>query len=158
MPVIEISTHIAAPLERCFQLSLSVDVHTLSTAHTGEKAVAGLTSGIMQLGDFVTWRAKHFGIWQELTSKITEYQYPTYFCDEMQKGAFKSFHHEHHFSVEENYTLVKDVFSFRSPFGLLGKMANVLVLEKYMKQFLLQRNQAIKSIAESDEWKNVPGI
>jgi ligand-binding SRPBCC domain-containing protein len=68
-----------------------------STAQTGEKAVAGVTSGVTKHGDYVTWRARHFGIWQELSSRITEYTYPTYFCDEMISGAFKSFRHEHHF-------------------------------------------------------------
>ncbi|QHT68743.1 SRPBCC family protein [Rhodocytophaga rosea] len=158
MAVIELQTQIAAPIERCFTLSLSVDVHTLSTAHTGEKVVGGVRTGVMQLGEHVTWRARHFGIWQELTSKITEYQYPTYFCDEMQKGAFKSMRHEHHFSIQGDHTLMTDLFEFESPLGVLGKLANTLVLYTYMRNLLTQRNAVIKSIAEGEQWKNLPGI
>lgn len=158
MPLIELQTHIAAPIERCFTLSLSVDVHTLSTAHTGEKVVAGVRTGVMQLGEHVTWRARHFGIWQELTSKITEYKYPTYFCDEMQKGAFKSLRHEHHFSTKGNHTLMTDLFVFESPLGILGKLANILILNNYMQNLLIKRNAIIKSIAEGEQWKSLPGI
>jgi ligand-binding SRPBCC domain-containing protein len=158
MAVIELQTKIAAPIERCFTLSLSVDVHTLSTAHTGEKVVGGVHTGVMQWGDSVTWRARHFGIWQELTSKITAYQYPTYFCDEMQKGAFESMRHEHHFSTQGYHTLMTDLFVFEAPLGVLGKLANVLVLHKYMQNLLIQRNAVIKTIAESEQWKSLPGI
>ncbi len=97
MTILRLETHIKAPAARCFLLSLSVDMHTFSTAHTNEKVVGGITSGIMRKGDFVIWRAKHFGIWQQLSSTITAYDYPTYFCDEMVQGAFKSMRHEHYF-------------------------------------------------------------
>jgi ligand-binding SRPBCC domain-containing protein len=158
MAVIELNTSIAAPVERCFLLSLSVDVHTLSTAHTGERVVGGVTTGVMQPGDVVTWRARHFGVWQQLTSKITGYQYPTYFCDEMQKGAFKSLRHEHHFTTQGSHTVMTDIFIFESPLGILGKLANVLFLKKYMQRLLTQRNVVIKVIAEGEQWKNMPGI
>lgn len=153
MPTIELTTVINAPIERCFLLSLSVDVHTLSTAHTHEQAIDGKMSGIMQLGDFVTWKAKHFGIWQELSSKITEYHFPTYFCDEMLKGAFKSIRHEHHFTSNNGQTILKDIFHFESPLGILGKLANGIFLKSYMYKLLYQRNKTIKDLAESNQWK-----
>ncbi len=97
MPKIELHTHINAPIGKVFDLSRSIDLHMRSTAQTGEQAIAGKTAGLMEPGETVTWRAKHFGIWQKLTSKITEFNYPTFFADEMVSGAFKSFRHEHHF-------------------------------------------------------------
>jgi ligand-binding SRPBCC domain-containing protein len=100
------------------------------------------------LGETVTWRAKHFGIWQNLTSKITDYNYPTFFADEMVSGAFKSFRHEHHFSVIEPGTLMKDLFVFESHLGVLGEMANWLFLKKYMTNLLIDRNRVIKRAAE----------
>jgi ligand-binding SRPBCC domain-containing protein len=153
MPVIRLETWIQAPAERCFLLSLSVDMHTFSTAHTHERVIGGVTSGIMKKGDFVTWRARHFGIWQELSSKITEYNYPTYFCDEMISGAFKSFRHEHHFLQQAESTLMQDIFDFESPLGIAGKLANGLFLTTYMKNLLIQRNRTIKAVAEGNEWK-----
>ncbi|MEQ8244635.1 SRPBCC family protein [Fulvivirga sp.] len=120
MPVITLETRIKAPIELCFDLSRSIDLHKVSTAHTNEEAIAGVTSGLIGLNEFVTWKAKHLGITQTLTTKITEFQYPTSFTDEMEKGAFKSFKHEHIFNKEDNYTLMIDQFDYQSPLGLLG--------------------------------------
>jgi len=120
MPEIELLTEINATIEKVFDLARSIDLHMESTRQTGEKAIAGKTSGLIELGETVTWRAKHFGIWQTLTSKITEFDRPNYFVDEMVQGAFKSFRHEHHFSRIDNQTLMKDVFVFEAPFGRFG--------------------------------------
>ncbi|TXD83231.1 SRPBCC family protein [Subsaximicrobium wynnwilliamsii] len=100
----------------------------------------------------VTWRAKHFGIYQNLTSKITEFDRPNYFTDEMQSGIFKAFKHEHHFAELNGGTLMTDIFDYKSPFGILGKLADKLFLEKYMTEFLTKRNRIVKEFAETDKW------
>ena len=150
MPKIELYTHINAPIEKVFDLSRSIDLHMRSTQRTGEKAIAGCITGLIGLGATVTWRAKHFGVWQELTSKITEYNSPIFFVDEMVSGAFKSFWHEHHFSVEGNGTLMRDVFVFESPFGVIGRLFNWFVLTRYMARFLVERNRVTKEEAEAN--------
>jgi ligand-binding SRPBCC domain-containing protein len=149
MPTIELLTHINAPIEKVFDLSRSIDLHMESTKQTGERAIAGKTSGLIELGETVTWRARHFGIWQHLTSNITEFNYPVYFVDEMVTGAFKSFRHKHHFSQLDGHTLMTDVFVFESPFGILGRLANWLVLKTYMTKLLTKRNEVIKMSAEA---------
>ncbi|WP_343625326.1 SRPBCC family protein [Flavobacterium lindanitolerans] len=90
MPRICLKTAITAPLDVVFDLSRSIDLHTISTEQTQEKAVSGKTSGLIGLNDTVTWRAKHLGFTQHLTSKITDYNRPSFFADEMIKGAFKN--------------------------------------------------------------------
>ena len=153
MSVLFLETPIHTKPKVCYQLSLSVDLHQLSTRKTGEHIVNGVRQGTMKLGDTVTWKAKHFGVWQTLTTKITAEKRFEYFVDEMLQGAFKSMKHEHYF-VETSYgTLMKDVFIFESPLGLLGRLFNFMVLERYMRSFLIDRNQTIKEIAESDKWK-----
>ena len=149
MTVIELSTHINAPIEQCFDLSRSIELHLESTKQTGEKAIAGRTSGLMELGETVTWRARHFFIRQTLTSKITELNYPNYFTDEMVNGPFKSMRHEHFFYGINDQTLMKDLFIFESPFGMLGEVINYLFLGRYMEYFLRKRNKTIKKAAES---------
>ena len=148
MPIIELATHINAPIEKCFDAARSIDVHIASTQQTGETAIAGRTSGLIELGESVTWRAKHFGVWQTLTSKVTEMEYPNYFVDEMVKGAFKNFRHEHYFYAIKEQTLMKEVFMFESPLGLLGMAANFYFLKDYMEKLLEQRNLVIKETAE----------
>jgi ligand-binding SRPBCC domain-containing protein len=153
MPKIILETQINASIEVVYKLSLSVDLHQISTQKSGEHIVDGVREGIMKLGDTVTWRAKHFGIWQNLTSKITEANPPNYFCDEMQKGAFKSFRHEHHFEEIGKGVLMKDIFEFESPFGFLGRFFNRIILTKYMTQLLTERNQIIKKYAENNKFE-----
>lgn len=132
MPRIELQTEIKASRNIVFDLSRSIDLHKISTEQTNEQAIAGKTSGLIGMNESVTWRAKHFGIYQNLTSKITEFDRPKYFADEMVKGAFQEFKHEHHFAELNGGTLMTDFFENKSPFGILGKMADNLFLKKYM--------------------------
>ena len=159
MPSILLHTEIDAPIELVFDLSRSIDLHQNSLEHTNEKAIAGRTSGLVEQGETVTWEAKHFGITQELTSKITDVQPHHFFADEMVKGAFKRFRHEHHFSVLENgKTMMKDIFDYDSPLGILGKLADSLFLEKYMTRLLEHRNLVLKQTAEDGSWKELVGM
>ncbi len=148
MPTIHLSTLIQAPIEVVFDLSRSIDLHKISTEHTHEEAIAGRTSGLIELNESVTWRAMHFGIYQNLTSKITDFERPTFFVDEMVSGAFKSFRHEHHFKSLGDTTEMRDLFVYRSPWGALGNLADTLFLKKYMSRLLQKRNQIIKDVAE----------
>ncbi len=149
MPTIEIKTYIYAGIQTCFDLARNIDFHQQSLIHSKEKAVAGKTSGLIELGESVTWQATHLGIKQKLTSKITQFNAPHYFVDEMVSGAFKSFKHEHIFEAKDNTTLMTDKFHFESPFGILGKFVNTLFLNRYMTQLLQARNQLLKEKAES---------
>lgn len=155
MPKIELKTEIKADIEIVFDLSRSIDLHKISTEQTKEEAIKGKTSGLIGKGEWVTWRAKHFGFYQTLTSKIVEFERPEYFVDEMEKGAFKSFRHQHYFTKSDFGTLLIDYFEYKSPLGFLGNLADSLFLEKYMKKLLEKRNQTIKEFAESDMWKEV---
>ena len=150
MPKIELITLINAPIETCFDLARSIDMHMESTKHTGEQAIAGRTSGLIEFGETVTWRARHFGIRQTLTSKITDFDKPNSFADELVKGAFKSFRHEQRFHAQNGQTVMKDIFVFESPLGILGSLVNWLLLKKYMTRLLIKRNEVIKAVAESN--------
>lgn len=153
MPKISIETEIAAPIEVVFDLSRSIDLHKISTEHTKEEAIAGRTSGLIELGESVTWRARHLGFTQDLTSKITDFEYLLFFADEMVQGIFKSFRHEHHFKNQEGRTVMTDIFDYQSPLGFLGKLADFLFLKMYLRKLLEKRNAVIKDFAESEKWK-----
>ncbi len=155
MPRIKIQTEIKAHKQIVFDLSRSIDLHKISTKQTNEQAITGKTSGLIELNESVTWKAKHFGITQTLTSKITEFEKPNYFADEMVDGAFKKFKHEHHFADSQNGTLMTDFFDYVSPLGLLGKIVDKLFLKKYMAELLTKRNLVVKEFAESEKWKEI---
>jgi ligand-binding SRPBCC domain-containing protein len=149
MPLIKLETHINAPVRRCFDLARDIDVHVAAAGETGEHAVAGVTSGMMQLNDTVTWEATHFGIRQRLTSRITVFEPPHLYVDEMQRGAFHHWHHSHRFEPHGAGTLMLDEVEFASPLGLLGSLADALFLKTYMTRFLVKHNAYIKRVAES---------
>lgn len=153
MPTIHLTTFIAAPVERVFNLSRSIELHKKAMNHTGEQAVAGTTMGLIGLNETVTWKAKHLYKTRIMKVKVTAMKQPFSFTDEMVEGAFKSMKHEHHFKPIENGTLAIDIFSFETPYGVIGKMINTLYLRKYMEQLLEQRNRVIREYAESDKWK-----
>lgn len=148
MPIITHEIYIQAPIRLCFDLARNVDVHTETTAKTKERAVAGVTAGLMEQGDSVTWEATHFGVKQKLTAKISEMEKPYQFTDEMVKGAFHSFTHTHEFIEKNNGTIMRDRFVYRSPLGFLGKEADKLFLETYMRDFIGNRAIELKKIAE----------
>jgi ligand-binding SRPBCC domain-containing protein len=155
MPKIVLVTLIHAPPERCFDLSRSVDLHVTSTRQTGERAVGAVTSGLLGLGEEVTWSARHFGIRQTLTSRVTTFDRPRHFRDSMVRGAFRRFDHDHFFEARDEGTQMRDVFDYESPLGPLGRVADVLVLERYLRRFLERRNVEIKRVAESDAWRDL---
>jgi len=101
------------------------------------------------MDESVTWRARHFGVYQTLTSRITGFNYPIFFIDEMVSGAFRSFRHEHHFIDSDGVTIMTDIFDYRSPMGILGVLADKLFLQKYMTKLLIERNRIVKEFAES---------
>lgn len=150
---IDLQLRIGAPIERCFDLARSIEVHLLGTERTGERAVAGVTTGLMGLGDSVRWRARHFGIGQHLTSRITAFERPTYFQDTMVEGAFRWMRHDHVLeAIGPDMTEMRDVFQFAAPVPVVGWVVERLVLRRYMTNFLRERNLVIKRVAESKEW------
>ena len=153
MPTLHVITFIAAPITRVFDLARSIDAHMASTDGTGERAVAGVTTGLIDLGQSVTWEARHLGIRQHLTVRISEMTRPTSFEDEMVSGAFKSMHHRHVFVFKGDGTEMIDVFSFEAPLGILGRTAERLFLKAYLHRFLVSRALVLKRMAESDEWQ-----
>ena len=155
MPLIHLQVYINAPVPLCFELSRSIDLHRISATGTGEEAIAGRTTGLIEEGEFVTWRARHLGVTQQLSVRITRMESPYYFRDEMIKGAFKTMWHEHIFEHRDTGTLLTDKFYFEAPLGLLGRLAEHLFLTRYMTRFLQERNRVLKHTAETDDWKKV---
>jgi ligand-binding SRPBCC domain-containing protein len=148
VPLIIVKTELAASIDRCFDLARSIDLHAISMQDTRERAVAGRTSGLIGLNEEVTWEATHFGVRQRLTSRITEYERPYHFRDSMVRGAFRSFDHDHNFEERGTLTVMTDRFKYESPLGVLGKLADSLFLEVYLRRLLETRAAHIKVAAE----------
>jgi ligand-binding SRPBCC domain-containing protein len=151
MSTIHLKTIIKADVQTVFDLARDIGLHQKSTFKTGEKAIAGRTSGLIEEGETVTWRAKHLRVYQTHTSKITSMEKPHQFTDIMLKGTFKSVRHQHIFKQEGNNTIMTDIFEFESPLGIIGKLFNQFFLKNYLTNFLLERNKLIKTTAENNK-------
>jgi len=148
MSKIVLKTIIKSDIQTVFDLSRDIDLHQKSTSKTNEKAVAGRTSGLIEQGETVTWKAKHLGVIQILITKIIVMNKPHHFTDVMLKGTFKSMKHQHIFRQEGKNTIMTDIFEFESPAGIIGKLFNYFFLKNYMTKFLTERNKLIKLTAE----------
>ncbi|MEN5074614.1 SRPBCC family protein [Isoptericola cucumis] len=139
--MIELITRVPAAPRQCFELSLSVDAHTASMRASGERAVGGVTAGVMGLGDVVTWRARHFGVPFTMTSRISAHDAPHRFVDEQVSGPFRRWHHEHRFDADGDGTVMTDVATFESPAWWVGRAVDRLVLTSYLTRLLTVRNE-----------------
>lgn len=155
MPVIHLTTFVAAPVDVVFDLSRHIDVHKRSMAHFKEEAVAGIRFGLIEKDETVTWKAKHFFKTRFLRVKITDMKKPDRFTDEQLNGDFKMMKHEHHFKPCENGTIMIDLFEYEVPYGWLGKVFDKFYLSKYIVRLLHQRNKTIREYGESDKWKRL---
>lgn len=141
MATIRVATHIQAPIDLCFDLARSVEMHD-------EPPVAGVTSGLLELNDTITTEATRFGTKQSITSQISEMERPYKFVDVLISGYFKVLRHTHLFTTEPQGTLMVDELEFCSP-GKIAPLLDQLLLKRYMRVILLKRNRHIKQVAES---------
>jgi ligand-binding SRPBCC domain-containing protein len=148
MTTIYFTTHINAPIQTVFDLSRNIDVHQQSAGKTKEKAIAGVTSGLINYNKTVTWKGKHFGFYITHKSRITTMNLYDYFVDEMEEGKFKHFKHEHFFKEENGITTMTETLNYETPYGIFGKLFDFLFLKKHLTNFILHRNIMLKTLSE----------
>jgi ligand-binding SRPBCC domain-containing protein len=151
MTTIIITTKIKAPIETVFDIARNIDIHQLSAANSNEKAIDGKTSGLIELNETVTWSGKHFGVNLLHKSRITQFNFPTYFVDEMEEGHFKSFKHEHFFQTENEHTIMIDRLEYKTPYGIFGFLFDKIILKMYLKDFIKTRNTVLKNLTENQQ-------
>jgi ligand-binding SRPBCC domain-containing protein len=150
------TTEIAAPPSVVFDLSLSIDAHLDSQAAANERAVGGVTTGQIGLGEEVTWRATHFHVPFTMTSRITALERPHRFVDEQTRGPFRRFHHEHEFRPIDGGTSMVDRITFDAPLGPLGRIVERIVLGSYLERLIVERGEFLKVAAEREQRQSQP--
>jgi ligand-binding SRPBCC domain-containing protein len=153
MTTITLTTKIKAPINKVFDLNRNIDIHKSSTSKSNETAIDGVTSGLINLNETVTWRGKHFGFYLTHKSIISAMEIPTYFVDEMVEGRFKSFKHQHTFKKENGFTIMEDQIQYKTPFGIFGSIFDTLILRNYFINFISERNHFIKNLAENEHYE-----
>jgi ligand-binding SRPBCC domain-containing protein len=152
METIQLESWIDAPVERCFLLSLSVDLHLATARSSREQAVEGVKTGLISEGESVTFRGRHLGLKLRHQSRIEVVRPYSYFRDVMVKGVFSHFEHEHHFAAMDDGTRVRDEIRFSAPWGAIGRLATKILVKRHLTAFLVERNAGLKQVAESEDW------
>lgn len=152
METIRLESWIDAPVERCFLLSLSVDLHLASARSSREQAVEGVTKGLISEGETVTFRGRHLGLKLRHKSRIEVLRPYSYFRDVMVTGVFSHFEHEHHFAAMDDGTRLRDEIRFTAPWGAIGRLATKILVKRHLTAFLMERNAGLKQVAESEDW------
>ncbi|WKK72316.1 SRPBCC family protein [Rathayibacter oskolensis] len=141
----ECRTRSARPAAELFDRARDIDLHRASQARARERAIGGVTSGLIGLGDHVTFRARHFGVPLTLTSTVTALDAPRSFVDEQTRGPFRGFRHEHRFESDGAGSVMIDRVSFAAPFGVLGRLAERLVLARHLERLITARGRFLAS-------------
>jgi ligand-binding SRPBCC domain-containing protein len=149
MTTINLVTKIKASKQIVFDVSRNIDIHQQSANKSKEKAIAGITSGLINYNETVTWRGKHFGFYLTHKSRITAMTTPDYFMDEMEEGKFESFQHQHFFEEIDGETIMTDKLQYETPFGIIGKLFNFLFLKRHLTVFLLERNKILNVVSKN---------
>ena len=149
MTKIILITKINALIDNVFDLNRNIDIHKQSNSKSKETAIAGVTSGLINKGETVTWHGKHFGFYLTHKSLISEMNFPSYFVDEMIEGKFKSFKHHHFFEELNGIVTMKDEIHYETPFGIFGKLFDAIILKKHLTRFINERNTFIKQLSEN---------
>lgn len=140
MPTIVLETQINAPAEVCFDLMRDERIQSQTPP---------AIFGEFGIGQKVTFKNKNLGMEQLLTVKVVELDRPRLFVDKMIEGRLKTFKHIHEFTEHKGITLIRDTLIWESPFGILGRLVDTVLLESHLRNLVGTRNAKLKSIAES---------
>ena len=91
----------------------------------------------MYPGMFIKYSVKPLlGIPTNWVTEITHVKEFEYFVDEQRHGPYTIWHHQHHFKEENDGVLMTDIVDYKLPFGIIGKIAHKLFIEKKLNPFL----------------------
>ena len=153
MPTVKLTTRVNAPVDRCFDLYRSVSLHVDSYKHAHERAVGPITSGLVGPGDVAAFRMRALGFPYRMSVKVVAYDRPLHFRDSQTEGFFLRADHDHYFAVEDGTTLVTDVFDYTPRFSWLGTLLDRLIVGRYVRWTIGQKNANVKRVAEGGDWK-----
>ena len=155
MPSLHLTSFIAAPVERVFDLSRHLALYKLLFQNRKEKFTSGAGSNMLNNGETLSIVVTKAGRSRMSMIKITSLQRPVSFVEEQVKGDLENFKHEHHFKPIENGTIIIDLVQYGMPRDLLGRIFGKLYFRKYMEELVHKRNELIRSYAETEKWRAV---
>jgi ligand-binding SRPBCC domain-containing protein len=155
MAKIHLTTFVAAPVDRVFDLSRHIALYKLLFQGRKEKITSGAASTLIGKGETISIIARHAGRSRMSMLKVTSYERPAVFIEEQVKGDLQSYRHEHHFKPAQNGTIVIDILEFGTPRDVIGKIFGKVYFKKYLEELLRKRTELVRSYAETEKWRAV---
>jgi len=155
MARIHLTTFIAAPAERVFDLSRHLALYKLIFHNRKEKLSSGAGSSLLAKGETVSVLTTHGGKTRMSLIKIMDMKRPLLFTEEQVKGDLQNFRHEHHFKPVDNGTIIIDLVDFGMPKDIIGKIFGKIYFRKYLEELVHRRNEVVRSYAETEKWRAV---
>lgn len=153
--MIKHSVVVNAPIRRCFDLTRSIEFHQASSVGINAVAEKGRVSGLSELGDRTTWSARFLGFRFKLEMEVTEFVCDVAFSEKLVRGMPKSFTHNYRFREDDaGFVEVSDEMEVSSRFLFVGTAVDRMYLHSKISKLALERLEAIKRCAESQDWKN----
>jgi ligand-binding SRPBCC domain-containing protein len=86
------------------------------------------------------------GIKTTWVTEITHIRDQKYFVDEQRVGPYKLWHHQHFLEEKEKGTLMSDIISYQPPFGIIGSLANKIMVRRKLKEIFDYREKVLRQI------------
>lgn len=79
-------------------------------------------------------------------TEITHVKKNEFFVDEQRVGPYKMWHHQHLFREEKNGVLMIDIVSYKLPFGMIGRLVNLLFIKNKINNIFNYRYEKMNEI------------
>jgi ligand-binding SRPBCC domain-containing protein len=155
MASIHLTTFIAAPIERVFDLSRHLAIYKQVFQSRKAEFRSGAASSLLSPGETISVLGKIAGKNRMTMLKLTKLQRPLSFTEEQVKGDLESYKHEHHFKPAQNGTIVIDILEYGPPRDMIGRIVARIRMKKYLEEFIGKRNETIRNYAETEKWRAV---
>ncbi len=126
-------------------ISSPSNLKEITPEHMGFIVTSNSGSEKMYPGMIITYKVSPLlGIKLNWVTEITQVKDNEYFIDEQRIGPYSMWHHEHKIEPIEDGVLMTDIVTYQPPMGILGALANSLLIKKQLQQIFDYRTIALE--------------
>lgn len=78
-------------------------------------------------------------------TEITHSKEKSYFVDEQRQGPYAMWHHQHKIEPINGGVLMTDIVTYKPPFGIIGAIANSIIIKTKLKQIFDYRTEVLEA-------------
>jgi len=101
----------------------------------------------MFAGQIIQYKVSPFpGYATKWVTEITHMKDGEYFVDEQRFGPYSLWHHKHFIKPIEGGVEMEDIIDYKIPFGILGQLAQPIIVEKQLKRIFEYREKKLQEL------------